>query len=86
MAAILGFVLERQYTTPVLADLEVTPHGHVIAWPLGEDEANVGHALHLGVEADLRANLRRLAMAADLAQLQPVVAVSFDIEAEQRGF
>ena len=70
MAAILGFILERQYTTPVLADLEVTPDGHVIAWPLGDDEASVGHALHLGVEADLRANLRRLAMAADLDEAE----------------
>jgi hypothetical protein len=33
MAAILGFILERQSTTPVLADLEVIPDGHVIAWP-----------------------------------------------------
>ena len=64
LAAILGFILERQYTTPELADLQVTPDGHVLLWPAVEGGG--GHALHLGVAADLRANLRRLAMAAGL--------------------
>lgn len=65
MAAILGFILERQYTTPELADLQVTPDGHVLIWPVSEG-GGVGHAQHLGGVADLRANLRRLAMAAGL--------------------
>jgi hypothetical protein len=30
MAAILGFVLERQFTTPVLTDVQVTPDSHVL--------------------------------------------------------
>jgi len=64
MAAILGFVLERQFTTPALADVQVTPDGHVLGWP-GEEE-RVGQSVHLGVEADLRANLSRLGMAAGL--------------------
>lgn len=66
MAAILGFVLERQFTTPVLADVRVTPDGHVLGWP--SEEESVGHSMHLGVEADLRANLSRLGMAASLDQ------------------
>ncbi|AGA92428.1 hypothetical protein Thimo_3776 (plasmid) [Thioflavicoccus mobilis 8321] len=66
MAAILGFVLERQYTTPALADVQVTPDGHVLGWP--SEEECVGHSMHLGVEADLRANLSRLGMAAGLDQ------------------
>ena len=65
MAAILGFVLERQFTTPALADVQVTPDGHVLGWP---SEEGVGHSMHLGVEADLRANLSRLGMAAGLDQ------------------
>lgn len=66
MAAILGFVLERQFTTPALADVQVTPDGHVLGWP--SEEEGAGHSMHLGVEADLRANLSRLGMAAGLEQ------------------
>ena len=62
MAAILGFVLERAYTTPALTELVVTPDGHVLARPAGE----VGHMAYLAAEADLRANLGRLGMAAGL--------------------
>ncbi|MBK5938340.1 hypothetical protein [Halochromatium roseum] len=66
MAAILGFVLERQFTTPALADVQLTPDGHVLGWPA--EEEGVGHSLHLGVAADLRANLSRLGIAAGLEQ------------------
>lgn len=69
LAAILGFILERQYTTPELADLQITLDGHVLIWPVAEGD-DVGHAQHLGVEADLRANLRRLAMAAGLDEAE----------------
>ncbi|WP_295390871.1 hypothetical protein [uncultured Thiodictyon sp.] len=62
LAAILGFVLERQYTTPALAELVVTPDGHVLARPEGEP----GPLAHIVAEANLRANLRRLGMAAGL--------------------
>jgi hypothetical protein len=65
-AAILGFVLERQFTTPVLADVQVTPDGHVLGWPT--EEEGIGHSMHLGVDADLRANLSRLGMGAGLDQ------------------
>jgi hypothetical protein len=63
MAAILGFVLGRAYTTPTLTDVQVTPDGHVLA-----EQEGVGHSMHLGAEADLRANLSRLGMAAGLDQ------------------
>lgn len=44
MAAILGFVLERKFTTPVLADVQVTPDGHVLGWPSGEESvARIGN-------------------------------------------
>jgi hypothetical protein len=66
MAAILGFVLEREYTTPTLADVQVTPDGHVLGWPV--EQEGVGHSMHLGAAADLRANLSRLGMAAGLDQ------------------
>ena len=36
MAAILGFVLERDYTRPALAEILVTPDGRVLARPAGE--------------------------------------------------
>jgi len=66
IAAILGFVLEREYTTPSLADVQVTPDGHVRGWPF--EEEGVDHSMHLGAAADLRANLSRLGMAAGLEQ------------------
>ena len=62
MAAILGYVLEREFTTPTLAELVVTPDGHVLARPEGEP----GPLAYIAAEADLRANLSRLAMAAGL--------------------
>ena len=62
MAAILGYVLERQFTTPALAEIVVTPDGHVLARPEGEP----GPLAHIAAEADLRVNLSRLAMAAGL--------------------
>ena len=37
MAAILGLVLERQFTTPALADVQMTSHGHVLGWPSEEE-------------------------------------------------
>ena len=40
----------------------VTPDGHVLARPEGEP----GPLAHIAAEADLRANLRRLGMAAGL--------------------
>jgi len=62
MAAILGFLLDREFTSPALAELIVTPDGAVLGRPDGEPTAKV----FIGAEADLRANLCRLGMAAGL--------------------
>ena len=64
MAAILGFVLDREFTTPTLDDIQVSPDGHVLAWPTTTQD--IGHSMHLGAAADLRAKLQRLGMAAGL--------------------
>jgi hypothetical protein len=63
MAAMLGFLFGRAYTTPALADVVVTPDGHV----LGRPEGDTGPLAYLAAAADLRANLRRLGMAAGLS-------------------
>lgn len=59
MAAILGYVLERQFTEPALAELLVTPDGHVLARPAGAS----GPPAYLAAVADLRANPSALAYA-----------------------
>lgn len=46
----------------ILAEIVVTPDGHVLARPEGAP----GPLAHIAAEADLRANLSRLAMAAEL--------------------
>lgn len=65
MAAMLGFLFARAYTAPALAELVVTPDGHV----LGRVEGDSGPLAYLAAAADLRANLRRLTMAAGLYAL-----------------
>jgi len=62
MAAMLGFLFRCACTTPALAGLVVTPDGHV----LGRAEGGLGPLADLAAAADLRANLRRLGMAAGL--------------------
>jgi hypothetical protein len=64
MGAILGYVLERPYTTPELVELTVTPDGHLIGRP--DVEGELGRTVHIGSPSDLRANLRRLGIAAGL--------------------
>jgi hypothetical protein len=66
MAAILGFLFEQAYTTPQLIELVVTPDGHV----LGRAEDAAGPLAYLAAEADLRANLRRLGIAAGLSEVE----------------
>lgn len=58
VAAILGFLLERESSTPTLAEVRETPDSCVLAYPA--EESGVGHGMHLGVEADLRANRSRI--------------------------
>ena len=66
MGAILGYLFERVYTTPALAELTVTPDGHLLGRP--QVEGDIGHTIYMGSETDLRANLRRLGIAAGLDQ------------------
>ncbi|QVL48254.1 MAG: hypothetical protein KFB96_21945 [Thiocapsa sp.] len=58
MGAIVGYLFERVYTTPALAELTVTPDGHLVGRPQVAGE--IGHTIYMGCETDLRANLRRL--------------------------
>ena len=68
MGAILGYLLEHTYTTPALLELTVTPDGHVVG--RSNLEGGPGHTLHVGSESDLRANLRRLGLAAGLDEAE----------------
>lgn len=65
MGAIVGLILGREYTQPVLLDLSITVDGFVVAWT-HDGQTDGGHAIQLGEVADLRANLCRLGMAAGL--------------------
>jgi hypothetical protein len=77
LAAIRGYVLERQYTTPARSELVVTPNGHVLARLEGEP----GPLAHIAAAADLRANLRRLGM---VAELDAAEWVDYAIRVRQR--
>ena len=61
MAAIMGYWLDQSYTTPTIVELRITPDGSV----LGRTDDQMQN-FHPGDEADWRANLRRLGMAAGL--------------------
>jgi hypothetical protein len=62
MAAILGYLLDRQYTTPALAEISVTAGGGVLVRAQG-----VPRSVFRGAEADLRANFLSLGIAPGLA-------------------
>ncbi|WP_245731955.1 hypothetical protein [Thiocapsa roseopersicina] len=68
MGAILGYILEHTYTTPALVELTVTPDGHLVGRSGGE--GGLGQTVHMGSESDLRANLRRLGIAAGLDEAE----------------
>jgi hypothetical protein len=68
MAAILELLLEREYTMPLLDDVQVTTDVHVLAW--SAEHARVGRSKYLGLAADPRANLRRLGMATGLDEVE----------------
>lgn len=61
LVAILGYLLERAYTTPTLVELRITPDGRVV----GRTDDQV-KSCYLGGVTELRAHLRRLGMAAGL--------------------
>jgi hypothetical protein len=57
--------LEREHTTPVLVDPAVTPIGFV-AGSSGDAEFGSGYSERIGDVSHLRADVRRLGMAADI--------------------
>ena len=61
MAAIMGYLLDQPCTTPAIVELRITPDEFVVGRT--DDQLK---SFHLGEAADLRANLRRLGMAAEL--------------------
>lgn len=63
MGAMSGFLFARAYTAPALAELVVTPD------VLGRVEGDSGPLAYFAAAADLRANPRRLRMAAGLYAL-----------------
>ena len=65
MAAIMGYLLDQPYTTPAIVELRITPDEFVIGRT--DDQMK---SFHLGEAADLRANLRRLGMAAELNDVE----------------
>jgi hypothetical protein len=68
MGAIPGYLLENTYTTPSLVELTVTPDGHLLG--RSDGDGGFGQTVHMGSESDLRANLRRLGMAAGLDEAE----------------
>lgn len=54
IGAILGYLFERANTTPALAELSVTPDGHLVGKT--QVTGDNGHILYMGRETDLRAN------------------------------
>lgn len=66
IAASIGLPLDRPCTEPALAELIVTPDGSV----LGRLEGEVAASIFIGAEANRRANLRRLGMAAGLDEAE----------------
>jgi hypothetical protein len=65
MAASVGFVCDRTFTDPAIAEVSLTADGGVIVVPVGcEDRQN---PVCFGATTDRRANLGRLGMAARLS-------------------
>lgn len=62
MAAILGFLLDEDWTDPVLEDLIVTPDGHLLAKKRGD----LTHQVFVGSKSDLTHNLANLLLVAGL--------------------
>ena len=61
MAAVMGYLLDQTYTEPAIVELQMTADDAVI----GRTSDQI-KSFYLGEGADLRANLRRLGMAAGL--------------------
>ena len=68
MQAIVGYLFETVLTDPALAEVTLTADGRgVLAVPVAADGTR-GPTTFLAATADLRANLARLGMAADLVR------------------
>ena len=67
MAAIVGYLLGEPFSDPAIAKLHITADGGVLAVPVTADGIR-GAAAFIGAEADLRANLSHLGIAAGLDQ------------------
>jgi hypothetical protein len=67
MAAIVGYLLGEPFSEPAIAELHITADGGVLAVPVTADGIR-GSAAFIAAEADLRANLSHLGMAAGLDQ------------------
>lgn len=67
-AAVLGYLLDEEWTDPVIEDLAIDSQGFVIAYSPG---ARHEHVL-IGTVEDLERNLERLADAAGLTQEERV--------------
>jgi hypothetical protein len=63
MAAIVGYILDEQFSDPAISELVVTSDGYVLAQTKGEVGAND----MIGEEADLNRNLLTLIEAAGLS-------------------
>ena len=64
MAAIVGYILDEQFTDPAISELVVTSDGFVLA----QSEGEVGANDMIGEEADLNRNLLTLIEAAGLSE------------------
>jgi hypothetical protein len=62
MAAIVGYVLDQDWTSPALAELAITSDGFV----LGRRRDDIGCNEWIGSVADLERNVRNLLDAAEL--------------------
>ncbi|MBC8738543.1 hypothetical protein F6X40_17425 [Paraburkholderia sp. UCT31] len=70
MAALVGFILNEEFTSPAIAEVSITSDGYVLARE-GDD---IGANAFLGAYADLESNFRRLV---DVAGLTPEEAEEF---------
>lgn len=66
MAAIVGCILSRRWTSPAIAEMVVTSDGHVLARNVGD----CGNNNYLGTVADMENNWRRLLDAAGLTAVE----------------
>ena len=72
MAAIVGCILDRQYTQPSIAELVVTSDGCVLA----RHDGDIGYNDFIGARSDLERNWKRLLDVAGLTKNERQLAQS----------